>query len=619
MSKLLDNINSPEDIKKLGIPELEELCSEIREFLIEKVSKTGGHLASNLGVVELTVALLKVFDFPTDKVIWDVGHQSYVYKILTGRKNGFDSLRKYGGISGFPKTNESRYDSFNTGHSSTSISAALGMAHARDLANDKYDIISVFGDGAFTGGMMYEALNNGGQSKRKMILILNDNGMSISGNVGAISKYLCRFRTKKGYYHSKDKVGSLLDKMPRGGDTAKRFIKRIKNKVKHMVLPTNFFDDLGYDYLGPIDGHNIKSLINILEIAKIDPDPVFIHLKTIKGKGYSPAEKNPEKFHGISKFDAETGEVISGNGRDYSAVFGEALLNVAKDNKRVVAITGAMPIGTGLEKFMNEFPERFFDVGIAEQHAVTMGAGLAISGYTPVIPIYSSFLQRAYDQILHDVCLQGLHVVFGIDRAGVVGADGETHHGLYDIGFMSQMPNMSILSPSSFSELEEMIDYAVNTHNKPIAIRYPRGDKEYSSGKFSFGKAKLIKKGTDVTIISSGRMMTTADAVLKALEADGISAGFISLPTILPFDKDTILENISPIVTVIEDHSVNSGITSIISNVIAKENKDCRLLGFGFPNTPIIHGSVDELDRHYGIDAESIYKKIKENIECLKK
>lgn len=619
MSKLLDNIKNPEDIKKLTVLELEELCRQIREFLIEKVSKTGGHLASNLGVVELTVALLKVFDFPKDKVVWDVGHQSYVYKILTGRKNEFDNLRKYGGISGFPKTKESEYDSFNTGHSSTSISATLGMAHARDLSNGEYDVISVFGDGAFTGGMMYEALNDGGQKRTKMILILNDNGMSISGNVGAISKYLCRLRTKKGYYHSKDKIANVLDKMPRGGKALRRFITRTKNRVKHMVLPTNFFDDLGYDYLGPIDGHNIKSLINILEIAKIDPDPVFIHLKTTKGKGYSPAEKDPQKFHGISKFDAETGEVISGNGRDYSQAFGDALTLNAEKNEKVVAITGAMPLGTGLKNFMKKFPERFFDVGIAEQHAVTMGAGLAISGFTPVLPIYSSFLQRAYDQILHDVCLQKLHVVFCIDRAGVVGADGETHHGLYDIGFMSQMPYMSILSASSFKELEDMLDFAVNVYDKPIAIRYPRGDKEFLAPKFSFGKAQLLKEGKEVTVISSGRMLNTAQEVIKRLEMDGVSVSFISLPTILPLDKETIIKNISPITVVIEDHSIDSGITSIISKVIAEENKDTELLGFAFPNVPIIHGSVCELDKHYGLDEESIYNKIKEKIECQKR
>lgn len=620
MSRLLDKINFPDDIKDLSIDELQTLCSDIREFLIDHISKTGGHLASNLGVVELTVALHKVFNLPEDKLIWDVGHQSYVHKILTGRKAEFDTLRKYGGISGFPKTNESEYDCFNTGHSSTSVSAALGMAHARDLSGDDYNVIAVFGDGAFTGGMMYEALNNGGQSRTKIILILNDNEMSISYNVGAVSKYLCRLRTKKGYYHSKDKVGNILDRLPVGGETLKRTIKGIKNKVKHFVLPTNFFDDLGFDYLGPIDGHNIKDLINILEIAKIDPDPVFIHLKTVKGKGYCHAEKNPQKFHGIAAFDTESGEPLSDKKeKDYSSAFGECIVRLAEENEKIVAITGAMPGGTGLIPFMKKFPKRFFDVGIAEQHAVTMGAGLSISGYIPVIPIYSSFLQRAYDQILHDVCLQNLHVVFCIDRAGVVGADGETHHGLYDIGFMSEMPYMSILSPSSFKELCEMLDYAVNKHNGPISIRYPRGGDEYDVGEFVFGKGKKLSKGSDVLIISSGRMAKRAEEVSEMLKEDNISAGIIILPTILPLDEELILANTAPVTAVIEDHCSECGMGSIIGKMLSENNSDTYLLNFGFPKEPVIHGSIDELDRHYGLDKDSIYIKIKEKIQCRKK
>lgn len=620
MSKILDKINYPKDLKNLSVSELQILCGEIREFLIEKISKTGGHLASNLGVVELTVAIHKVFNLPSDKLIWDVGHQSYVHKILTGRKDEFDNLRKFDGISGFPKTKESEFDCFNTGHSSTSVSAALGMAHARDLSGENYNVIAVFGDGAFTGGMMYEALNNGGQSKKKLILILNDNEMSISDNVGAVSKYLCKLRTKKGYYHSKDKVGNILSKLPVGGDAAKRTIKRIKNSIKHIVLPTNFFDDLGFDYLGPIDGHNIKDLINILEIAKIDPDPVFIHIKTVKGKGYGYAEKNPQKFHGISSFDAESGEIISGNLRkDYSAVFGECIVKEAEKNDRIVAITGAMPSGTGLSEFMKKYPKRFFDVGIAEQHAVTMGAGLAISGYIPVIPIYSSFLQRAYDQILHDVCLQNLHAVFCIDRAGVVGADGETHHGLYDIGFMSQMPYMSILSPSSFKEFEEMINYAVNKYDAPISIRYPRGGEEYDTGEFVFAKGKKLREGKDALIISSGRMTKRAAAVSERLLKEGVSACVIILPTILPVDEELIFKNIAPITVVIEDHCAECGIGSIIGKIFAENNTDTKLLEFGFPKEPVIHGSVEMLDKHYGLDEDSIYKKIKEEIEWLKK
>ena len=620
MSKLLDNINYPADLKGLSIEELNLLCCEIRKFLIDRISKTGGHLASNLGVVELTVALHKVFNLPVDKLIWDVGHQSYVHKILTGRKDEFDTLRQYGGLSGFPKTKESEYDCFNTGHSSTSVSAALGMAHARDLSGANYNVAAVFGDGACTGGMIYEALNNAGQLHTKLILILNDNEMSISGNVGAISKYLCRLRTKKGYYHSKDTVENILKKFPKGGRPVRRMLVKMKNKVKHMVLPTNFFDELGFDYLGPIDGHNIKDLINILEVAKINPDPVFIHVKTTKGKGYEYAEKNPQKFHGITCFNEETGEPVAPKSSpDYSAVFGNALTGLAGKNEKIVAITGAMPAGTGLTGFMKTFPKRFFDVGIAEQHAVTMGAGLARSGYVPVIPIYSSFLQRAYDQILHDVCLQKLHVVFCIDRAGVVGADGETHQGLYDIGFMSQMPYMSILSPSCFKELEEMLNYAVNKHNAPIAIRYPRGNGEYKKEGFEFAKGNLIRTGRDITIISSGRMLKTAEETAELLKGENIEAAVIDLPTILPLDEKIILENISPLTAVIEDHCADCGMALIIGKFLAENNVNTELMPFGFPKKPVIHGSVSELDKHYGLDKESIYIKIKERIECRKK
>lgn len=619
MPNILDNVNSPKDLKELSVKELENLCSDIREFLIDNVSATGGHLASNLGVVELTVALHKVFDLPKDKLIWDVGHQSYVHKILTGRKNEFGTLRKYGGLSGFPKTNESEYDFFNTGHSSTSVSAALGMAHARDLAGDDYNIAAVFGDGAFTGGMMYEALNNGGQSKTKLILILNDNEMSISNNVGAISKYLCKLRTKKGYYHSKNTIGDILHKLPVGADFTYKALENVKNKIKHMVLPTNFFDDMGFDYLGPIDGHNIKDLINILEVAKIDPDPVFIHIKTTKGKGYTFAEKDPQKFHGIGKFNPKNGEVCEKPKTDYSAVFGKKLVSLAEKNEKIVAITGAMPDGTGLVEFMNKYPKRFFDVGIAEQHAVTMGAGLAVSGYVPVIPIYSSFMQRAYDQILHDVCLQKLHVVFCLDRAGVVGADGETHHGLYDIGFMSQMPYMSILSPSSFTELEQMLEYAINEHDGPIAIRYPKGNSEYETEDFAFKKAILLKSGKDISLISTGRMLNTAAAVAERLERDGISENIIALPTILPLDEEMILKNVNPLVAVIEDHCIGSGISSMIAQTIAENAKDCELMEFAFPNEPIVHGRIDEIDRHYKLDEKSIYERIKEKFGCRKK
>ncbi len=620
MSKLLDKINSPVDLKDLSVKELEILCEELREFLVEKVSKTGGHLASSLGVCELTVAIHKVFDLPKDKLVWDVGHQSYVHKILTGRKNEFDTLRKYGGISGFPKTGENPADTFNTGHSSTSISAAMGMAEAKRLSGEDYNVLAVFGDGAFTGGMMYEAVNNVGQYRSKLILILNDNEMSISDNVGAVSKYLCSFRAKKGYYRSKSKVGDLLDKMPVGGKSIRSFITRTKKRIRKLVLPTTLFDDLGLDYIGPIDGHDVGALINILEIAKANPDPIIIHIKTVKGKGYIHAENDPQKFHGISKFDVETGEIVTDDEKkDYSAVFGKKLVEIAAENKKVVAITGAMPSGTGLMEFREKFPERFFDVGIAEQHAVTMGAGLSISGFIPVIPIYSSFFQRAYDQILHDVALQKLHVVFCTDRAGVVGADGETHHGLYDISFMADMPYMSILSPSSFAEFEEMLDFAVNHHDLPISIRYPRGNDEFDVGKFEYGKGKILEKGEDVLIVSTGRMVSRAVEVKEELKSSGITATVMALPTILPLDKIKFMENILPITAVIEDHCKDCGVGNLLGKVIAENNLDTTLLSFGFPKEPVIHGTVEELDRHYRLDKESIAKEIKEKMECLKR
>ncbi len=620
MSKFLDNINSPNDIKKLSNKALEEICTEIREFLVDSVSKTGGHLASNLGIVELTIALHKVFNLPEDKIIWDVGHQSYVHKILTGRRKNFDTLRKYQGLSGFPKTCESEYDCFNTGHSSTSLSAALGMANARDLSGEDYNVIAVFGDGAFTGGMLYEALNNAGQSQKKLIVILNDNEMSISTNVGAIPKYLCSMRTKKGYYHSKKYVEKVISKMPKGASQTKNFLSKCKNRIKRWVIPNNFFDDFGFDYYGPIDGHDLKALINIFEIAKLKTDPVFIHIKTKKGKGYNFAESNPQKFHGISPFNKETGEVLKKSGKyDYSGFFGKTITEFARENDKIVAITGAMSGGTGLDPFVNEFPDRFYDVGIAEQHAVTMGAGMAISGYVPIIPVYSSFLQRAYDQILHDVCLQNLHVVFCVDRAGVVGADGETHHGLYDIGYMSQMPNMSVLAPSSLDEFKAMLDYATNVHNGPICIRYPRGSVEFRCNNFEFGKGQLLAQGREVMLITSGRMTVRAVEVMESLSLLNISAGLIVLPTIRPMDKELILSHIAPITAVIEDHCIDSGIGDRVASIFAENNVNSSLLKFGYPNEPIIHGEVDELDKHYGLDVLSITEKIKEKTECLKR
>lgn len=616
MTKILDNLQLPNDLKKLSSKECNQLAAEIRAFLIQSISQTGGHLASNLGVVELTLALYRVFNLPDDKIVWDVGHQSYVHKILSGRIAQFPTLRQFGGMSGFPKTSESDYDCFNTGHSSTSVSAALGMARARDLAGKNNNIIAVFGDGALTGGMIYEALNDTGHKKTKLILILNDNAMSISKNVGAISRYLRNLRTKPGYYKSKKKVEGFLPKVPFLGKFTARNIKRVKRLIRNIILPPTIFDHLGIEYIGPINGHNLSALTKAFETAKSSQKPILLHVLTKKGKGYSPAEHNPQFFHGVSHFNSELGMNDHAAKPDYSAAFGIKLCELARSNPKITAVTAAMPLGTGLAPFEANFKSRFFDVGIAEEHAVTFAAGMAASGYIPVTAVYSSFFQRAYDQILHDVCLQNLHVVFGFDRAGAVGADGETHHGLYDIAYLSHLPNMSILSPSSFSQLGEMLTYAVEIHTSPIALRYPRGGGEFGSSKpFIFGKAQVITAGEQITIISSGRMMNTAQEVCRLLARDGVSAELIELPTLRPYDSSTVLNSVkkTKLVAVIEDHVINGGIGSLTANALAENGCGAKLLKFAFPCLPIVHGTTAELDKLYHLDAQSIVNRIKEN------
>ncbi len=620
MSEYLNNANIGREVKNLSVGECKRLAAEIREFLIKSVSKTGGHLASNLGVVELTIALYRVFDFPSDKLVWDVGHQSYVHKLLSGRRDGFKNLRKFGGMSGFPKTSESEYDSFNTGHSSTSVSAALGLARARDLSGGSENVIAVFGDGALTGGMIYEALNDAGHKNTKLILVLNDNAMSISRNVGAISKYLRNLRAKPGYYKSKKRAEKFLSKIPLCGNALAGFIRHTKRIVHNIILPPTIFDDLGFEYIGPVDGHNINALTSALKAAKEAQKPVIVHIHTKKGKGYAPAEADPQYFHGVSNFDADSENIVKSSKLDYSKIMGDTLCDIAEKNEKVVAITAAMPIGTGLDGFAEKFKDRFFDVGIAEQHAVTFAAGLAISGFSPVIALYSSFGQRAYDQILHDVCLQNLHVVFCIDRAGVVGADGETHHGLYDIAYLSHMPNMTVLSPSSFAELEQMLEYAVCRHSGPIAIRYPRGCAEYDGGdKFEFGRARICSEGKDVTLISSGRMMNQAERVKNILAEDKIDAEIVELSTIVPLDKETLLKSIqkTKLAAVIEDHSEIGGIFSIAAEAFA-DKKDIEILGFAYPRKPITHGSCEELDKYYHLDAKDISDKIKQAFNNMK-
>ncbi len=611
MGGYLDRISSPEDLKKMTVDELKLLAAEVREFLINSVTATGGHLASNLGVVELTIALLAVFDTPEDKIIWDVGHQSYVYKLLTGRRDGFATLRKFGGMSGFPKTQESEYDSFNTGHSSTSASAALGMARARDYQGKKYNVAAVFGDGALTGGMMYEAMNDAGRGRAKVIYILNDNAMSISKNVGAISKYLRELRQKPMYFKSKEVVLNFLSKLPYGGVGMARAIRHIKRAISATVLPTTLFEDLGFDYYGPIDGHDFTSLFNALEHAKRSKKSVLIHLLTKKGKGYALAEGNPQDFHGISA----SGSVKV---KDFSEAFGESLVSVASENAKVVAVTAAMPTGTGLDVFREKFKARYIDVGIAEQHAVTMSAGMAISGMIPVVPLYSSFLQRAYDQVLHDVCLQNLHVVFPIDRAGVVGADGETHQGMFDISFLNAMPNMSILSPSCYKELSEMLSYAVEEHNEPIAIRYPRGSEcaENAVPEFEFGKGYVLKDGSDIAIFTTGRMIKTAMAVSEILSEKGVGVGVYVLPTIKPLDTKFVEENArgKKLMMTIEDGVMSGGFGAAVMTGLAAYKDMPELVIKAFPDKPVPHGTVAELDRLFQMDAESIAHFIEEKL-----
>lgn len=605
--KLLDKINSSADMKKLSKAELMQLCDEIRKFLIDSVSKTGGHLASNLGVVELTIALHAVFDIPNDKFVWDVGHQSYVNKLLTGRKDDFKNLRKFGGMSGFPKRSESEADVFNTGHSSTSISAALGLARARNLEGGTNTVGAIFGDGALTGGMMYEAMNDAGRMKSPFILILNDNNMSISRNVGSISRYLRALRLKPGYSKIKRRTERILDSVPLIGDGLYNLLSNLKNKMQRLLLESTFFENLGFEYLGPVDGHDLDSLINVFRLAKSKQRPVFVHVRTKKGKGYIPAEQSPESFHGVGPFVAETGEFGCGDS-DYSSAFGQALFDIANGNDKVVAITAAMPISTGLDKFSKYFRDRFFDVGIAEQHGVTMAAGLAAGGFVPVFPVYSSFLQRAYDQILHDVCLQNLHVVFGVDRAGIVGSDGETHQGIYDISFLSGMPNMTILSPCNYVELRDMLEYAICKCSGPVAIRYPRGSAEYDAIEEDFSPRKypVCTDHDKISIFATGRMMNTAIEVREILGG----ARIIEVPVIKPLVCEEIIKNILPVCCVIEDGVASGGLGEKIAAIIAKKQISVKMCLCAFPDKPVVQGTIQELDREYGLDAQSIARRI---------
>lgn len=612
MEDILNNITNPKDLKKLNYEDKKELAEEIRSYIIDVVSKNGGHLASNLGVVELTIALHSIFDTPKDKIIWDVGHQTYVHKILTGRKNQMKTLRMLDGISGFPKTTESEYDCFNTGHSSTSISAALGMARARDILNENYKVIAVIGDGALTGGMAEEALNDAGASKSNIIVVLNDNEMSISKNVGGISLLLGKMRTKNVYTKANEKVRVRMGNIPKVGNKIVKLTSRIKNSIKQIFISKMYFEDIGYTYLGPVDGNDIEAVEEILEQSKKCKGPVLVHVVTKKGKGYKPAEKNPSKFHGTAPFDKKTGEVLKVKSKDYSKVFGEKLVEIAKNDNRIVAITAAMADGTGLSEFKKKYPKRFFDVGIAEQHAIGMAAGMAKSGLIPVVPIYSSFYQRAYDQVIHDVCMQNLHVIMCADRAGIVGNDGETHQGLLDMASFSIVPNMTIMAPKDFKELEQMMDFAVN-FNGPILIRYPRGGegkvKFKCNEKIVLGESELLKEGSDVTIIAIGKMVEKAVEVADKFSKIGVDAEIINARFLKPFDENKIIESIEKTknVITIEDGFIKGGLATTVNELIAKNGIiDVNIENCGYNDEFVKQGSVQELEQINGLDCNSI-------------
>ena len=617
MQKILDRIDNPKDTKRLTEKEKIQLAEEIREEMVETVSKTGGHLASNLGVVELTIALHSVFDLPEDKIVWDVGHQTYVHKMLTGRREKMNTLRSLNGIAGFPKTKESIYDDFNTGHSSTSISAALGMARARDLNNKDNHVIAVIGDGALTGGMALEALDDAGSSKTRLIVILNDNEMSISKNVGGISRFLTRIRTKKFYKKSNNCIRKLLEKIPKFGPFVIHIARRIKYSIKQLMIPNMFFEDLGFKYLGPVDGHDIERVEWILKLAKKEKEPVVVHIITKKGKGYKPAEENPDSFHAIGSFNKETGKLIKTKEKDYSQVFGDKLVELAEKNEKIVAVTAAMADGTGLKEFKKKYPKRFFDVGIAEQHAVCMAAGMAKEGFIPVVPIYSSFYQRAFDQVIHDVCMQNLPVVMCVDRAGLVGQDGETHQGMFDLSFFNLIPNITIMAPKDFKELEEMLEFAISL-KAPVVIRYPRGTESKKikfdkQEKIELGKSEILTQGEDITIVAIGKMVAKAFEVKEELEKEGKTAEVINARFLKPFDEQTIINSMKKTKNIItlEDNTIIGGLASKVEELISKNEEDnIKFKAFGLPDTFIEHGKVEELEEMYKLDAKSIAKEI---------
>ncbi|MDD6189662.1 MAG: 1-deoxy-D-xylulose-5-phosphate synthase [Clostridiales bacterium] len=608
MNNILDNVNHPNDIKRLEKSQMAGLCADIRGFLLENVSKTGGHLASNLGVVELTVALHRVFDPTKDRILFDVGHQSYVHKILTGRKDGFKTLRKFGGMSGFPKPNESDCDPFIAGHASDAISLALGMARARTLTKADYCVIAVIGDGALTGGLAYEGLNSAGQSGEPMIVILNDNGMSITRNVGGISTTLARQRTKPGYYNFKKVYRKVMKKIP-GGDKLYAFNHKIKTAIKKAVINCSFFEEMGFHYLGPVDGHDVNRLTDMLEHAKTLNEPVLMHVVTKKGKGYTPAEQNPDAYHGVAPFDLKKG-VEDSQKKSFSIVFGEKLCELAENDERICAITAAMKSGTGLSGFAERFPKRFFDEGIAEGHSASMAAGMAKQGLIPVFAVYSTFLQRSYDMLLHDIAILRQHVVLAVDRAGIVGADGETHQGVFDVSYLRSVPDMRIYSPASFAELRDMLEAAVHCTG-PVAVRYPRGaEGNYTDG--GSDMSKLVREGNDVTLVCYGTIVNQVLSAAELLSARGISAGVLKLGVIKPIDYDAIITSVRKTgrIAVIEESMQTGAVGEAVLAKLAQDNITAEALLINLGDGFVPHGSVDKLLEACGLGAKGIADKL---------
>lgn len=620
MKYLLDDAGFPEALKSMDEKQLELLSYEIREYILDTISKTGGHLASNLGVVELTLALHKVFDSPKDKIIFDVGHQSYVHKILTGRKEELKTIRMMDGLSGFPKRSESEHDMFDSGHSSTSISAAAGYAAARDLKGEDNAVIAVIGDGALTGGVAYEALNCAGHSESPMIVILNDNEMSIGKNIGGMTKHLKKLRTSSSYLDFKKKMKSTLKSIPKIGDDLYTHVEHLRDSVKYAVMYGAIFEEMGFKYFGPIDGHNLHDLIEILTLVKTMKQPVLVHVVTTKGKGYRNAEQNPDKFHGISPFDLTTGKVLKeAKYPSYSSIFGRKMLELADQDPRVISISAAMVQATGLEAMAKKYPKRTFDVGIAEQHAVSFAAGLALDGMKPVVAIYSTFLQRAFDEILIDICMQNLPVIFAIDRAGNVGNDGETHHGHFDLSYLSLMPNMTILAPKDGRELETMMEYAL-TLNGPVAIRFPRGEAEPVdvepdfSRDLSYGEAQILRSGNDVALLACGKMTLEAVKAAELLEERGIQATVVNARFVKPLNEDVYTEWLSdniPVVT-LEDNTEIGGYGSLVNDLLSKHGMENKFQKIAWPDEFVHHGSTAQLMKKYRMDAEGIAERVED-------